>query len=99
MALVELGTSGRREMTSRRKPHDPHPIGFISILIGMRPHPADCPLRISEFDGVVISRSQPVLQHKRRNSHRVEPVRDLAAFVIAGQHGVTPSWSYNYGRS
>ena len=38
---------------------------------------------------MVIARAKPVLEHERRHFQRVEPLGDLPALMIAGQHPVT----------
>ena len=55
---------------------------------GARPHHAKGPLGVPQLHGVMISRSEPVLQHERRDAQRIQPLRDLRALVIQGQVAV-----------
>jgi hypothetical protein len=65
------------------------------------PFPAESPARpdrsscILEHGRVAIARAKPVLKHERRHSQRVEPLGDLPAFMIAGQHSVTAAGTDN----
>ena len=52
-------------------------------------HRPDRSSRVLEHGRVVIARAKPVLEHERRHSQRVEPLGDLPALMIAGQHPVT----------
>src|SRR6185369_12016301 len=75
-------------MSASRETHHADPIGLVTVLPSMRPHPANGTLSILQFNRMVIARAEPVLQYKCGNAHTVEQIGELSAFVIAGKHRV-----------
>jgi hypothetical protein len=76
-------------VADRRETHHSDSIWGDFEFLGPATHQADRPLRISQLDGVVIARSQTVLEDERRDSHGIEPVRHLPAFVVVSEHFIS----------
>ena len=60
-----------------------------------RAHEPDRPLRVAELDRVAVTRAEPVPEHERGDTHRVEQIGNLTALVIHRQVGVTAARRYH----
>ena len=54
-------------------------------------------LGVAEFDGMVIARAEAILQDESGDAHGIEPVGDLAAFVVGGEVMVAAAGSDDDG--
>ncbi len=72
-------------MAAGGKAHDADAVRQHAVLGGFGAHGADGALRVAQFDGMMIARAEPVLEHKGRDADRVEPLRDLRAFIVQRQ--------------
>ena len=80
-------------MPACREAHHSNPIRRDVEFFCPAAHQPDCPLRISQFDGVMIARSQAVLEDESGHAHGVKPVRHLPAFVVGGETSISAAWS------
>jgi hypothetical protein len=98
LARVEVRGGAHREVAARGKSHDANLIGRNVPVGRMRPERADRALRVAQLYGMVILWAQAILQNERNNALRVQKIRDLAAFVIHREIGVTAAGANNYSR-
>src|SRR5437588_416706 len=75
VAAIKVRSRGRSQVTAGRESHNSDAIRLYTVLSRMRPHNANRSLRIAQFDGMVITRPQAILEHERRDSERVQPIR------------------------
>src|SRR5258708_7671389 len=75
----------RSQVPTRGKSHDPDAIRSNSVFSSTRPHHSNGTLRVAQFDGVMIAGAQSILQNEGGDSHRIKPVRHLAALVIGSE--------------
>jgi len=54
-------------------------------------------LRVTEFDRVMVLGAQAVSQNECSHTARIQPIGDLFAFVVDGQHAVPAAGTNNYG--
>lgn len=96
---VEVGCGGRSQMPACLKAHHSDPIQQDIEFFGPTAHQPDRPLRISQFDGVMVTRPQAVLEDESGNAHGIEPVRHLPAFVVGGETSISAAWRNNDRRT
>src|SRR5262245_48347788 len=87
------------EMSSRGKAHNPYAIRGNPVFPGPRANGADRALCVTQFDRVVILGAETITQHERSHSDRVEPARDVSAFLLHGEVLVSAAGTDNHRRS
>ena len=73
--------------------------GCESVFRGARPHHPDGALRVAQFDGMVVARTQPVLQHESGNAQRVKPLGHRVAFLVHGEILIASAGADHHGRA
>src|SRR4030095_11394516 len=79
---IKVGGRGHRKMPARRESHDSDARRVQTPVCSMRSESANRPLRVAQFDWMMISRTQPVAQYECRNAERVQIVCHLAFLMI-----------------
>ena len=60
-----MGGGARCEVAARGEPHNPDTVRRDVPLAGFGANRADRALRVAQFDRMVVTRPEPVLQHER----------------------------------
>ena len=89
VAGIEMSACSRRQMSTRGKSPDPDFLRSDPILRGMIARITNRTLRVAQFDGMVIPRTQAILEDERNHATSGEPLSHLFAFMVHGQHPVT----------
>ena len=99
LARTEMGAGRRGEMAAGREAHDCDPARVDFPLCGVCPDGPDRPAGVVEHRGMMIARAQPIFQNERRDPQAVEPLGDLLALVLDGQHPVAAARADDHGRA
>ena len=83
-------------MPSRGESRDADPVRLDPELIGVAPHIAQRALGVVERRGVVIARTQPVLEHEPGDPARVHPLGDLLALEVHREIPVSSAGADHY---
>jgi hypothetical protein len=85
VAGVEVGGERGGKVASGGEAHEAELRGIDVEFPGAAADEADGALRVAEFDGMVVTRAEAILQDECGDAHGVEPIGDLAAFVVGGE--------------
>src|SRR4051794_6273258 len=83
---VEVSGGGRGQVAAGGESHDADAVRLNSELRSASANDANCALCVTQFNGMVITRTQSIFEDERCYAHGVQPIGDLPALVIAGQH-------------
>jgi hypothetical protein len=86
-------------MPSGREAHEPNPVGKKTVCSCQGADHSNRALRVLEWNGVEILRSQPVFEHEGCHAAGGEPICDLAALEVRGQAEIGSPRGHDHGRS
>ena len=87
-ATGEVSGGGRGEVAASGEAPDADVVGPDAEVRSVKTDVADGPLRVPEFDGVVVFGAEAVFENVGADTEVVEPGGDLSAFVVHGEIGV-----------
>src|SRR5579859_4869837 len=93
---MRAGSGG--QMAPGGEPQDANAIFGDAELLRTGAYHTNGTLRIAEFHWMVVARPEAILEHERGDAERVEPVGDLAAFVVVGQPAIAAAGTDDDGR-
>src|SRR5580765_4661521 len=85
IAGIEMSLGGGSQVASGRKTENADTMGRHGEFFCAGADEAYGSLGVAEFDGMVVAWTKAIFQHECVDAHGVEPIGDLAAFVIVGE--------------
>ena len=99
IARVKMRSRARCQVAARGEAHDADAAGIDAIVRRFGANRADGPLRVAKFDRVMILGPEPVLQHERRDSDRVQPPRDIGSLFLHCEVLVAAAGTHHHRRT
>src|SRR6185312_3022571 len=96
--IVEMRGRGGGQMSAGRESHYADPIRRDAELLRASSNQTNRALRVLKLNRMVILWSEPVFENKCRDAKRIQPICDLASFVVRRKMRVRAARRNNHRR-